>query len=135
MAPVVLFPDATAVVIDHLRSELAGRSVSVDLVSDRVPRDRPGRFVQVQRVGGPRLNLVADDALLAVECWAPRPQDAHDLAQWCRALILAMAGTAVDGQAVYRVAEAGGPQDFPDPLSDQPRYTFTVQVALRGSTP
>jgi hypothetical protein len=34
---------------------------------------------------------------------------------------------------VRRVSEVAGPQDFPDPVSESPRYQFTVQIDTRGA--
>ena len=124
---VIVFPDAVALVVDVLADEVGGH------VGNVVPSPRPTQFVVVRRVGGTRRNLVADNATLTVECWAERPEYAHDLAQYCRAVIHTMPGQTFDGVAVYKVAELAGPADLPDPVSDQPRYSFTVSVTVRGS--
>lgn len=130
--PPVLFPDAEEVVVGFLRGALDDRGDTAE-VATRVPNPRPSRLVLVRRLGGPRLNLVADDPQIGVECWDGDTATAHDLAQVCRALIHTMTGRAVDGVPVYRVAELAGPANLPDPLSDQPRYVFTVQIAMRGT--
>lgn len=130
--PAVVWPDATDVCVTFLRAALAERGDGAT-VAAKVPNPRPARLVLVHRVGGPRLNLVADDAQIAVECWAPAAEDAADLAQLCRALIHTMRGGVVDGVPIYRIDELAGPADLPDPLSDQPRYVFTVQIAMRGT--
>lgn len=128
MPDVVIFPDAEHVVLDFLHDELG----DVD-VGNFVPKPRPERFVLVRRLGGPRMNEVADNAMLGIEAWGENLGDAQDLIQWCRALIHSMSGQIVAGVTVYRVTEIGGPAQLPDPLSDQPRYVFTVQVAMRGA--
>lgn len=130
--PAVLFPDAAAILIDYLRGLLAARGDSAP-VGQKTPNPRPARFVTIHRVGGPRRSIVADAPLLAVECWATTDPDAHDLAQLARALLHTARGRSLDGVAVYRIAEAGGPVNLPDPLSQQSRYTFTLEVALRGA--
>jgi acetylornithine deacetylase/succinyl-diaminopimelate desuccinylase-like protein len=127
MADLIIFPDAVAAACAHLRSELGGTVV----VSD-VPTVRPVEFVSVERVGGVARNLVVDEASLVVDCWAARKQDAHDLAQRCRALLHAAVGTTLSGVMVYRCDELGGPANLPDPLSSQPRYSFSVALAVRG---
>lgn len=135
--PVVVFPDAEAVIINYLRDELDLRGSTADVVKE-VPNPRPPVFVTVTRVGGIRQTVISDAALLAIECWAENTatghQAAHDLAQWCRALIHALPGSTADDVPVYRVDDVSGPQSLPDPLSEQPRCTFTVQVHLRGAT-
>lgn len=134
---VVLFPDAAAVAIDYLRAELADRATDIPVVKD-VPKPRPAVFVTVRRGGGVRQTVVSDNPILLVECWGDPDsgtgdEQAQDVAQLCRALLFAMAGTVQSGTAVYRVGEVAGPNDLPDPLSEQPRVVFTVQVHLRGS--
>lgn len=135
MTPLVVFPDATAIIIGRLADDLAAEFNETCPVVPRIPTERPTRFVRVVRTGGPRLNLVADDAQITVESWGDSDEDAHDLAQQCRAIINAMPGTSVDGVAVYRVAEAAGPANLPDPDSAQSRYTQTFTVGLRGAAP
>lgn len=127
MSAVSVFPDAELLISGHLDEVLDAT------VGTKVPNPRPSPLVVVRRVGGPRLNPVADDALLTIESWAADPSDAHDLAQLARAHVHALRGQVVAGAAVYRTADAAGPQSLPDPLSDEPRYSFTVSVALRGA--
>lgn len=132
MTQVILFPDAPELVIGYLTDELATRSEAASAFKD-VPHPRPDTFVTVRLGGGVRHTIVSDSPILIVECWAPTAEDAHDLAQLCRALINALPGTTHDGVAFYRVDELGGPIDLPDPLSDVPRFTFSAQVHLRGT--
>ena len=128
----VVYPDAAAVVATFLNAELDTHGDTAP-VGSRVPSSRPSRFVLVRRLGGPRLNRVADNAMLGIECWGTDEADAHDLAQLCRALIHSMTGGTHSTVPVYRVTELSGPGSLPDPLSDNPRFTFTVQVAMRGT--
>lgn len=123
----ILFPDAAAVVCEHLRD-------STGLPTDnKVPNPRPTEFYVVQRVGGPRRELVLDDATLVVESWAQTSEAASDNAEEARAYLSALCSDFVGDALVYRVVEVAGPAELPDPLSDQSRVTFTVQVTLRGS--
>lgn len=130
--PAIVFPDAEQIAIDHLLAQLALRANSTP-VTNKVPDQRPTKFATCRRLGGPRRNLVADNAQIGVECWAATDPEAHDLAQLCRALLLAMAGRTIDGHAVYQVEEFAGPVNLPDPESAQSRYTFTVQISVRGA--
>lgn len=125
-ADAIEFPDAAAVVIDAIDPQMW-----VPVVS-RVPDPRPSRFVIVRRIGGPRMNLVADEAMLTVEAYGETEADAHDLCQQARSLIYAMRGTTSSSVAVYRVTEIAGPARLPD-IADHERYTLTIQVAMRGS--
>jgi hypothetical protein len=132
MTEVIVFPDAEAVVVDYLRTELDARGPAIP-VGTRVPNPRPSIFVQVERQGGPRRNIVVDDAQIGISAWADRQQDAQDLVQLCRGLLWAAVGTTQGGVQVHRVEEFAGPALLPDPLSDQPRYVLTVQISLRGA--
>lgn len=127
MAEYVEFPDAEALIIDSLDAVLA---VPVRLT---IPNPRPEQFVTVQRVGGVRRDLVTDQPLLAVEAWAAGPTAAKALLKQARAHIASLAGTTVDGVAIGRVDESSGPGFLPDPDSKHSRYTYTVQVAMRGT--
>lgn len=129
---VVVFPDATAVTVGYLNGRLAARGVNDVPVRSKIPNPRPSPFVMIHRVGGPRRDIVTDNARLDVECWGDTAHAAHDLAQLIRALIFDMVGT-VSGVPVYKVNEVGGVANLPDPLSDHPRYVFSVEVAMRGT--
>lgn len=128
MVEIVLFPDAIAAVIDYLAAQLAARSNTTPVYS-RVPTTRPATFVRVLRTGGPRRNLVVDDAQITVEAWAASDAAAHDLAQLCRGILLAAPG---DAALVRDVQELGGPALQPDPDSETPRYVFSLVFSLRG---
>lgn len=132
-APYVLHDDATAVVIVVLEERLSGSGFADVPVRSLVPSPRPEMFVRVRRVGGVAEGLVLDGALVAVECYATGEDDAQDLAQVCRAILLASGGVH-DAHQVVAVREASGPVPLPDPDSSQPRYTFTHQVWTRGTS-
>jgi hypothetical protein len=129
----ILFPDTVTIVIDRLLNTLPDEGFDVGVYSS-VPNPRPASFVVVERLGGPRQNIVADNAHLAVDCWNSNDRDAHDLAQMCRALIHAMQGVSFEGGDVGRIDELSGPYRNPDPDSAQDRYSFQVTVAVRGTT-
>lgn len=125
------YPDAVAVINAYLRAALVAAGRAVPVVS-RVPNPRPTEFVKVQRTGGPEVMPMVDGAQITVECWAATSGDAMDIARAARRLIKNMEGTVQSGESVHRVVEVGGPQDFPDPASETPRASFTVQVQIRG---
>ncbi|WAL73110.1 hypothetical protein OU787_17315 [Kitasatospora sp. YST-16] len=128
--PVIVMPDAVAVVTSYLRSALASRGSAVPVVS-RVPPTRPPSFVRVERVGGLRATPVTDRARLDVQCWAPTEAAAHDLAALARALLDDLPGVR-DGVTVYRVSEASSPMWLPDELTSTPRFAFAVEADMRG---
>ncbi len=127
MTEVIVFPDTVALVVTHLGDNLD------EPVYSRIPNPRPAEFVTVQRTGGPRRNLVTDEAQITVDSWAQTPAEAHDLAQLARAYINSLPGQQVDGVAIYKSDELAGPADLPDPLSDQPRYSQSFAISARGT--
>lgn len=128
--PVVVMPDAVAVVTGYLRAALAVAGEPVPVVS-RVPSPRPARFVRVERVGGMRQTVVSDRPRLDIHAWAETEAAAADLAELVRALVHAIPGVR-GGVPVYTVREVGGPQWLPDPESGCPRYAFAVEIHMRG---
>lgn len=130
--PAVLFPAADTVVIAALNLALTARADTATVVSI-VPDPRPDRLVVVRRTGGPRRDQLVDNAQISLECWDATDVAAHDLAQLVRAFVAAMPGRTYNGVAVYRVTEASGPALLPEPNTALPRYTFTVQIAMRGT--
>jgi hypothetical protein len=130
--PPVLFSAADTVVVTELAARLAARGDTAT-VTTIVPDPRPSRLVVVFRTGGARRDQLTDNAQLTIECWEASDTAAHDLAQLVRALINAMPGRLVAGVPVYRVNEAAGPQALPEPNSALARFTWSVQIALRGT--
>lgn len=125
MEPIV-FPDAVAICCTYLDGVL------LEPVRSKVPNPRPDAFVTVTRTGGPKRNIVTDAAQVTVESWHESDEEAHDLAQAARAYLNAMVGQTVNGAPVYRVDELSGPARLPDPLSEQPRYSQSFEIAIRG---
>lgn len=139
MAELLVAPDTVALLIAWLNAELPNvPDQSAVPVRRAVPSPRPPGFVTVRLLGGtgrdPALP-VTDRVLIAVEAWAPNVAAAHDLAQNARAVVHAAQGVVHGGVQVYQVLEAGGPVELPDPVSAQPRVTFTVEVAVRIRRP
>jgi len=126
----VLQPNVTALVRDAL---VHGAGLNGVPVGRKVPHPRPSRFITVSLFGGTRGTEVSDLPTVGVEAWDVDQDRAEDLAQRARFVLHQLAGTVVDGVAVYRVADVSTPQDLPHP-SGHPRCTFTVQLHVR-STP
>ncbi|MER8067193.1 hypothetical protein ABTZ59_02605 [Streptomyces sp. NPDC094034] len=128
--PVVVMPDAVAVVTGYLRDVLKAHGQTVPVVS-RIPSPRPSAFVRVQRIGGTQQTPVSDRPRLDIHCWAESESAAHDLAALTRALLGDIPGVR-DGVTVYRVSEVGGPMWLPDDQTSTPRYAFAVEIHMRG---
>lgn len=117
------WPDVTGAVVDGLAVTLTSAAVGT-----RVPDPRPSAFVRVQRVGGPR-EQVLDRARVLVECWADTEAGAWDLSAVVREAMRTL--PAVDAGDVIHVTEAGGPALVGDPLTGTPRYLLTFEVTAR----
>lgn len=131
MDELIVFPDAVDATVEAVRTGLEPARPDV-YVGAKVPSPRPPRFVTIERVGGIQNTIVTDQAMLSVQAWAQRADDAYSIAAMVRALIGRMAGHKWLDCLVYRVDEVGGVQHSPDPVSDQERYIFTVQLLVRG---
>lgn len=98
-------------------------------VSTKVPNPRPPSFVRVGRVGGASLNLVQEQPVALVECWAPT-----DLAAWNLAAaawqILSGREPLVAGSVELGERILSAPVNYPDPATSSSRYQFTVQPIL-----
>lgn len=127
----VVAVDVVALVCDWLRDGLDVNGWPDIHVATLVPSARPSEFVIVARTGGPRRDVVVDDAQITVDSWAATDADAHDLSQMCRALMFALAGRVVDGTKIYVLSEFAGPALLADIVSDQPRYRASYQVPAR----
>lgn len=132
----VVFPDAAAATLSHLR-DVFGWDVDDHRTGTHPPDDRKvgdGPLIVARRVGGTAEGIVIDNASVVFEFWHDTEDEAHDLAQLGRAHLLALWGSSIDGVLIYGVTEFGGPASDPDPLQRSPRFTATYSVAVRGST-
>ncbi len=127
----VVFPDVEAIVVAHLKQELAARGDTA-AVSTGIPSSRPPRLVRIRRTGGAQRDAVTDLPQMLVECWDTRSDLASGLGRLVRSLIQSLPWDATHGGRVRHVFEMGGLTYYPDPLSDSPRYQFLVQLNVRG---
>lgn len=126
MSEAVIFPFAERL----LRGALL-EHFDVPIVT-RVPRTLPPLFIRLTRVGGTRRDQVTDQPMVVVEVWGTDEGEAGDLAREVQARVFALAQTQTAHGWVRAVREIGGLQSFPDPVSERPRYQFTVQLDTRG---
>lgn len=92
----------------------------------RVPKDRPQRFVTVERTGGGVENMV-DHPLIAVQTWAQTQAEAEEDANAIR--MVALVGLLPEG--VHSMRVNSGPYKFYDDESMQPRYQTVFDVACQ----
>lgn len=109
---------------------LVRAQVRVDASVD-IPKPRPAEFVQVVRVGG-TVDKITDRPMVTFYVWGASWRAAHDLAALTRQRVHSV--TRLADQPVYRVIEVGGLARAPDPVDGSPRYQFTAEYKLRGST-
>lgn len=137
--PAVIMPNAEKVLVAFFEAAFAELDGFDDLeVWSRIPDPRPDRWLLVRRVGGGRRDQICDNPMMAIEAWSgskaePRPSDAHDVCQTALALLHGARGQAIAGTTLSRIEDVAGPANLPDPTSEQPRYTTTVSVVLRGT--
>lgn len=126
MAEALSPPDLIA----GIRSSLA-TAVAVPVVT-HAPNPRPTAFVVLREVGGAgRSSLVVYRSTLAVEGWAATEPAARDLCHQARAHLLALKGTVSGDLLFYDVRDVAAPGSLPDPVSDTPRFTATLEFATR----
>lgn len=129
------WPDATLLVVDHLRSGLAGYSTGTYPslagfeVHNKVTETRP--LVRVGRVGGVRDGLF-DQPRILVEVWHTTGIAAAEVMDLVRDLMWQLPGVH-DGHNVSSLTEVGGPADIADPETGGPRYLMTFAFRVRGN--
>lgn len=110
---------STAALIAYLKRKFPGVPVS-----NRVPQDRPKKFITVERTGGRRTHLW-DSPMFAVQAWAPTEGEASALADEVAGAVLAW---QLDPIVAYSAVSAV--YAFPDPDSRVPRFQLTVSATL-----
>jgi hypothetical protein len=126
MAQIIVFPDVEALVVEILQAEFTDRGVDVK-VSTRVPTKRPAEFVKIIGGGGLDETMVSEAAQITIEGWAYTEGRAFELCELARAILRSQ-----DGQ-IRGVRGFAYPQNLPDPVSDQVRYTSTGDVRVWGA--
>ena len=110
---------STATLIAYLTQKFPGTSVS-----NRVPENRPHRFITVERTGGQRTHLW-DSPMFAVQAWAATEAEASALAD-------EVADAILDWQLdpIVAYSDVRSVYAFPDPDSRVPRFQLTVSATL-----
>lgn len=128
MAEIITFPDVEALVVSTLNTELTARGESTVRAYTRVPRTRPAEFVRVIGSGGLDETKVSEAALVTIEGWAKTEARAFQLCDLARAILRSQDGD-IRGARGFSY-----PQNLPDPVTDQVRYTSTGDVRVWGTT-
>lgn len=94
------------------------------------PKNVPGSYVRVTRLGGIKKNMVTDSALMGINCYAVERDDAVEIAGKAReALWSARAGNH-GGVWVRWWREVSGPVNYPQPDVQRVRYQFSGELRL-----
>jgi hypothetical protein len=132
---VILFGDIEGALITYLTAQLAARSDTATVANEGYKpsssTERPARLVVVRRIGGRRLDLVRDSAIIEFHCYDTT--DPRTLSEKVRGIVNALKGDTLSGLTVYRVEEWSAPSNQPHPKSNNPRYVFTATVHYRGA--
>lgn len=127
---IIVAPDVVKVVRSYLLD--VGFPWPLVQVVNRRPDPTAGRIVVVRRSGGTQGDLVSDAAFITFECFADTSEDAHALAMFTYAAVLSMKWQTVDDAQCYRVDTLAAPADQYDADAQRDRFTFSVQLAVRG---
>lgn len=119
-----MIPDAELVAAVLLRENL---DVPVYITP---PREIPGSYVRVVRLGGSERNIVTDSALIGVNCYSRKRGKAAELANAARVALRGSAGTIANNAGIRFWREVSGPVNYPQPDVDRVRYQFTGELRL-----
>lgn len=119
-----MIPDAELVAATLLRGVLG---VPVFITP---PKEVPGTYVRVVRLGGSERNIVTDSALIGVNCYSVKRGKAAALANSARVALRGACGTVVNGAAIRFWREVSGPVNYPQPDVKRVRYQFTGELRL-----
>lgn len=125
MLPVIVWPNPLHLTLDYLAANLTGTRFAEHVVQGTLP------LVVARRAGGVASGLIVERPRVDVHCYAADDDAAHDLAQSCRGLLLASAGTG----PIRRAVQFSGLFNTPDDAWPQAaRVWFTVELTVRGDT-
>lgn len=119
-----MIPDAEMAAVTLLREVL---DVPVFITP---PKEVPGTYVRVVRLGGSMRNIVTDSALIGVNCYSQERHVAARLANDVRAILRDSQGTVAHGAGIRFWREVSGPVNFPQPDVDRVRYQLTGELRL-----
>lgn len=121
------FYDAEARVINFLIEQLDASIPVGTLVPPKAKK-----FVKVVQTGGMRTTLVSDSPVLTIEAYDVTDIGARELMEDVRELLSLMHIGQNIGGYVYRVTEAGGLVNLPDPEHMSVRYSMPFSIHMRG---
>lgn len=101
------------------------------LVSAKMPKQRPIRFVRVSRIGGSQNDPITDSARLLIECFGPDTETVEAMSATARTALRNAISTVVDDVFIRGWENEQGPVDFPHPqIIDMDRWQFQGDLML-----
>lgn len=139
-----LWPDVEAGVRAFLRADTGVQALAAQRGYFGIPRQTPTfPLWTVQRVGGgplPGEEAPVDVALVQVDCWGRLGEDGGSKAEaWALATAVASAFSSIRSRTVLITGTSALDATVqallwaPDPDTDQPRYTMTVEIVALAS--
>lgn len=116
--------NAEQLVVQELKASSQFVSLGAPVSMD-VPRNRPTKFVTVERTGGPG-DRFRDFPALAVQAWAGTRLEASELADDLVPILRGLANT----EHIHRVS-VDSVYNFPDPESRQGRYQIVLTLVTK----
>lgn len=110
--------------VDFFNASTIVQSENLEAFLD-VPKERPDRFLTVERTGGPE-GQITGTPTLAIQVWAEHRFEAGDMAR----LVAGVVRSAVVLPWVGRVG-IQSIYNFPDPDSKQARYQIVVELVTK----
>jgi|GEM_PF-2489514 len=122
-----MYPYFGKVLKDYLKANLGGIRVST-----KVPAPRPARLVNLTMVpaGSSDKPEFLSWRRAIVHCWDASEEEAGNLAETVRSLLLA---SRYEKIGVRKVVIVGEPGRFNDPDDDSPRFQLTADFMLRAN--
>ncbi len=101
------------------------------LVSARMPKQRPIRFIKVSRIGGSQDTPITDMARILIECFGPDVETCENMTATARTALRNAISTTVEGAWIRNWSNEQGPVDFPHPeIIDMERWQFQGNLSL-----
>jgi hypothetical protein len=101
------------------------------LVSARMPKQRPIRFIKVSRIGGSQDTPITDVARILIECFGPDVETCENMTATARTALRNAISTTVEGAWIRNWSNEQGPVDFSHPeIIDMERWQFQGNLSL-----
>ena len=130
MSELIVFPDVEALLVAHIKSELASKFHDTVSIATRSPKPTQANYVRLFVTGGARRSLAQDAPMITVESYGPTEVAASRRAGNIRAIIHAL--DQIESVQFYTPEEGGRPVNLPDTATGRIRYTATYRIPYRG---